>query len=63
MTQSWIIRHKETGEVLAETFLKDVADAVNAANKGYEAIEAGKHLADLNRKIKANDSGAQKNNH
>jgi hypothetical protein len=47
-TASWIIRRKATGEVIAETFLRSVAESVNAEK--YEAVPVQQHLASLNRK-------------
>lgn len=47
MTASWVIKRKETGEVIAETFLKNVVDAINT-NK-YEAVPIRDYLAGLNK--------------
>ncbi len=47
-TASWVIRDKETGQVLFETFSQDVADAVNTRN--YEAIPILEYLQSLNKK-------------
>lgn len=49
-TASWIIRNKETGEVIAETFKANVAAAVNADR--YEAVPVQMHLAQLNQKLR-----------
>jgi hypothetical protein len=43
---SWIIRNKETGEVIQETFQKSVADKVNKDK--YEAVPALQHLQEMN---------------
>lgn len=43
---SWVIRNKETGEVIQETFQKSVADKVNTDK--YEAIPIQQHLAEMN---------------
>lgn len=42
---SWVIRRKDTGEVIAETLLRHVAGAVNTEK--YEAVPVQKHLASL----------------
>lgn len=46
MTASWVIKEKETGKVVAETFQRHVAQAVNTEK--YEAVPILKHLASLN---------------
>lgn len=46
-TASWVIRNKETGEVIAETFNRKVVEALNTAK--YEAVPIGEYLASLNR--------------
>lgn len=43
---SWVIRNKETGEVVRETFQKLVADKVNTEK--YEAVPILKHLQEMN---------------
>lgn len=48
MTASWIIRNKETGEVIAETFNKRVVEALNV--KKYEAVPILNHLVSMNGK-------------
>lgn len=45
---SWVIRNKQTGEVIAETFDRKKVDALNAAK--YEAVPIREHLAGLNKK-------------
>jgi hypothetical protein len=50
MTESWIITEKATGNAIAETFLRHVAEAVNTEK--YEAVPAMEYLQGLNRKIK-----------
>lgn len=46
MTASWVIREKATGKVIAETFNREVAQAVNTEK--YEAVPIIEHLASLN---------------
>ena len=46
MSASWVIKEKATGKVIAETFQRHVAQAVNAAK--YEAVPIMAHLASLN---------------
>ncbi len=46
-TASWVIRDKETGQVLFETFSKAVVDAINT--KRYEAVPILKYLQGLNK--------------
>lgn len=45
-TASWVIRNKETGEVIMETFDKKKVDALNTEK--YEAVPIGEHLGGLN---------------
>lgn len=45
-TASWIIRNKETGEVIMETFDKAKVDALNTAK--YEAVPIGDYLGEIN---------------
>lgn len=45
---SWVIKNKETGEILFETFDREVVDKLNT-NK-YEAVPILRHLQELNRK-------------
>jgi len=45
LENSWVIRNKETGEVVFETWQKSVADKVNKDK--YEAIPIADHLASL----------------
>lgn len=47
-TASWVIREKETGRVMFETFQKSVADKIN--RKRYEAVPILQHLQEVNRK-------------
>ena len=49
-TASWVIRNKETGEVIMETFDEKVVDALNTAK--YEAAPIGDYLGALNNAIK-----------
>ncbi|EJU9479061.1 PLxRFG domain-containing protein [Pseudomonas aeruginosa] len=44
---SWVIRNKETGEVIAETFDRKKVDALNTEK--YEAVPIQQHLASLNK--------------
>lgn len=48
---SWVIREKETGAVVMETFDRAKVDALNTAK--YEAVPIIDHLASLNKKPKA----------
>ena len=43
---SWVIKDKETGDVIAETFDKKKVDALNTEN--YEAVPIAEHLAAQN---------------
>ncbi|MNP93542.1 Transglycosylase SLT domain protein [compost metagenome] len=52
-TASWVIRNKETGEVIAETFDKKKVDALNTEK--YEAVPVQQHLGEVNESIKAGD--------
>lgn len=45
-TASWVIREKETGKVIMETFDKKKVDALNVAK--YEAVPILEHLGGLN---------------
>jgi len=47
---SWVIRNKETGEVLFETF--DTKKVLALNTKKYEAVAIGDYLAGLNEKSK-----------
>ncbi len=44
---SWVIRNKETGEVMAETFDRKKVDALNTEK--YEVVPIQQHLASLNK--------------
>lgn len=46
-TASWVIRNKETKEVLFETFSPEIASKVN--REKYEAVTILEHLQSLNR--------------
>lgn len=50
MTASWIIREKDTGRVIAETFNKALVDVLNTAR--YEAVPIQTYLASLNKVTK-----------
>lgn len=47
-TASWVIKNKQTGEVIMETFNKTVVDALNVEK--YEAIPILEYLQSLNKK-------------
>lgn len=47
MSASWVIREKATGRVIAETFQRHVAEAINTDK--YEAVPIIEHLASINR--------------
>lgn len=58
-TASWVIREKETGNVVMETFDKKKVDALNTEK--YEAVPVQQHLGELNKALKAeNDPHAGK---
>lgn len=46
-TASWVIREKETGRVICETFSKCLVSALNTAT--YEAVPILEYLQSLNR--------------
>ena len=52
---SWIIRDRKTGQVFLETFSRAAADIVNNTEQ-LEAVPVRQHLAELNAKIKAENS-------
>jgi hypothetical protein len=57
-TASWVIRNKETGEVVMETFDRKKVDALNTAK--YEAVPIGEYLGSINGRERASlDLGAQ----
>lgn len=45
---SWVLREKETGKVIAETFDRAKVDRLNTAK--YEAVPILEHLASLNQR-------------
>lgn len=47
---SWIIRHKETGKVVCETFEPRTVAALNTAK--YEAVPILQYLVELNRTVR-----------
>jgi len=49
-TASWVIREKETGRVICETFSERAVAALNIVK--YEAVPILKYLQDLNRSIR-----------
>lgn len=51
---SWVIRNRETGEVLFETWSRSIVEALNTAK--YEAVPIQEYLGALNRAIKEADS-------
>ena len=50
-TASWVVRHRETGAVLFETFSAATIAALNTAK--YEAVPILAYLQELNRKSRA----------
>lgn len=48
---SWVIKNKETGEVIAETFLSHVVASLNTEK--YEAVPILEHLQGINQALKA----------
>lgn len=50
MTTSWVIKHKESGDVIFETFNKNLISKINTEK--YIAVPIREYLADLNKKIK-----------
>jgi len=48
---SWVIVRKATGETIAETYLKHVAEAIN--KEKYTAVPIIDYLNSLNKEIKA----------
>lgn len=51
---SWVIRNKESGEVVMETFDRKKVEALNT--KKYEAVPVAEHLASLSRETPAADA-------
>ena len=47
---SWVIVSKGTGNAVAETFLRNVAEAVN--REKYDVLPVGEYLGGLNKRIK-----------
>lgn len=47
-TASWVIRNKETGAVLFETFSRKLVDALNTQK--YEAVPILAYLGSLNKR-------------
>lgn len=47
ITASWVIRERETGRVICETFNKRIVAALNTAR--YEAVPILEYLASFNR--------------
>ena len=47
---SWVIRHRESGRVIAETFERKTVDALNTEK--YEAVPILTYLASLNAAIR-----------
>ena len=48
---SWVIRNKETGEVVMETFDRAKVEALNTEK--YEAVPVEQHLQELNEELRA----------
>lgn len=60
---SWVVRNRETGDTVLETFDRNVIEALNAEK--YEAVPAQQHLAELSRQEGRTDppqSGATNDN-
>lgn len=53
---SWVIRNKETGEVVMETFDPAKVDALNTEK--YEAVPALRHLQELNASVREGGDGS-----
>jgi len=58
---SWIIRNKNTGEVLFETFDKEKVDKLNTDK--YEAVPALKYLQEINSNIKEDNLATELQKH
>lgn len=52
-TASWVIVERSTGKAIVETFLPNVAAAINTAR--YEAVPILAYLQNLNRSIRESD--------
>lgn len=50
---SWVIRNKETGEVIFETFSKKITECIDT--RKYEVVPILVHLRSLDRKVKKNE--------
>jgi hypothetical protein len=50
MTASWVIVRKITGEAIAETFLRHVAEAVN--REAFDVMPIGEWLALINQRTR-----------
>lgn len=49
-TESWVIREKETGRAILETFNKRTVEAINVER--YEAVPILQYLQEFNRAVK-----------
>lgn len=50
---SWVIRNKDTKEVIFETFNRETVDALNTQK--YEAVPIMQYLQELNKQIKTGE--------
>lgn len=50
-TSSWVVRERETGRVLCETFNAATAARVNTLSPMYEAVPIGEYLGALNANV------------
>ncbi|WP_415912570.1 hypothetical protein [Neptuniibacter sp. QD37_11] len=53
---SWIVKHRDTGEVYCEIFSQHNANFINAHSASHKAVPALEHLSELNKSIKAENS-------
>lgn len=53
---SWVVRNRETGEVVMETFDKKKVDALNVAK--YEAVPIQQYLGEVNQAAKSGEQAA-----
>lgn len=49
-THSWVIKERDTGSIIMETFKKKVVDALNTSK--YQAVPIQEHLAGLNKELR-----------
>lgn len=55
-TASWVLRERDSGYIIAETWDRSVVERLNKAK--YEAIPIMKYLMDLNRDIEGQANAA-----